>query len=71
MSAFEDKADITFFESPLLRSLSGAKRTRPFALHMSASDPKRTSRPLDRVPWLISGSRHAVSRIQFHSSNRE
>ena len=26
------------------RSLLGAKRTCPFALHMSASDPKRTSR---------------------------
>jgi hypothetical protein len=29
-------------ECPLLRSLSGVKRTCPFALHMSASDPKRT-----------------------------
>ena len=28
---------------PLSRSLSGAKRTYPFALHMSAFDPKRTS----------------------------
>src|SRR6187401_1399807 len=27
---------------PLLRSLLGAKRTCPFALHMSANDPKRT-----------------------------
>jgi hypothetical protein len=29
MSAFGGKADITFFESPLSRSLSGAKRTSP------------------------------------------
>jgi hypothetical protein len=28
----------------LLRSLLGVKRTCPFALHMSANDPKRTSR---------------------------
>jgi hypothetical protein len=33
---------MTFCENPLSRSLLGAKRTCPFALHMSASDPKRT-----------------------------
>ena len=44
MSAFGGgKADITFFESPLLRSLLGVKRTWVVALHMSAFDPKRTS----------------------------
>jgi hypothetical protein len=33
-----------------LMSLSGAKRTYRFALHMSAFDPKRTSdRPLTRL----------------------
>jgi len=42
MSAFGGKADMTFCENPLSRSLLGAKRTCPFALHMSANDPKRT-----------------------------
>jgi pimeloyl-ACP methyl ester carboxylesterase len=42
MSAFGGKPDMTFRGSPLLRSLLGAKRTCPFALHMSANDPKRT-----------------------------
>jgi hypothetical protein len=42
MSAFGGKADITFFESPLSRSLLGVERTSAFAVHMSASDPKRT-----------------------------
>jgi hypothetical protein len=31
-----------FCENPLSWSLLGAKRTCPFALHMSANDPKRT-----------------------------
>jgi CheY-like chemotaxis protein len=42
MSAFEGKADMTVCGNSLSRSLLGAKRTRPFALHMSANDPKRT-----------------------------
>ena len=33
---------MTLSGNPLLRSLSGVKRTCPFALHMSANDPKRT-----------------------------
>src|SRR5512132_1608224 len=43
MSAFGGKADMTVCGNPLSRSLLGAKRTCPFALHMSANDPKRTS----------------------------
>jgi hypothetical protein len=43
MSAFGGKADMGYCGSPLSRSLLGVKRTSPFALHMSASDPKRTS----------------------------
>jgi len=42
MSAFGGKADMMFCGCPLLRSLLGVKRTCPFALHMSASDPMRT-----------------------------
>src|SRR5262249_52272261 len=36
--------DITVCRSLLSRSLFGVKRTYRFALHMSASDPKRTLR---------------------------
>src|SRR5262249_57120601 len=43
MSALEGKADMTVGGNPLSRSLLGVKRTSPFATHMSASDPKRTS----------------------------
>src|SRR5262245_66186617 len=43
MSAFGGKADVTFCENSLSRSLLGVKRTWRFALHMSACDPKRTS----------------------------
>src|SRR6478735_5042610 len=43
MSAFGGIADMTLCGNPLLRSLLGVKRTLPFALHMSACDPKRTS----------------------------
>jgi hypothetical protein len=39
MSAFGPKRTI---EKARLMSLSGVKRTCPFALHMSAYDPKRT-----------------------------
>jgi hypothetical protein len=42
MSAFGGKADIAIVACPLLRSLLGVKRTWPFAVHMSAYDPKRT-----------------------------
>jgi hypothetical protein len=42
MSAFGGKADMTFSGGPLSRSLLGAKRTLPVALHMSGYDPKRT-----------------------------
>jgi len=41
MSAFRGNADTTVCGIPLLRSLFGAKRTSPFATHMSAYDPKR------------------------------
>src|SRR6476620_2779779 len=34
MSAFGGKADMALCENPLSRSLFGAKRTYPFALHM-------------------------------------
>src|ERR1700693_3594359 len=37
------EADMTFCGCLLSRSLLGAKRTSPFAPHMSAFDPKRTS----------------------------
>jgi hypothetical protein len=36
---------MTLCGNPLLRSLSGAKRTWVGALHMSAPDPKRTFEP--------------------------
>ena len=42
MSAFGGKADMTLCGNPLSRSLSGVKRTWPFAMQMSAFDPKRT-----------------------------
>jgi len=42
MSAFGGKADMTFCENPLSRSLFGVKRTSHFATHMSAYDPKWT-----------------------------
>ena len=71
MSAFGGKADMTFCENPLSRSLLGAKRTCPFALHMSANDPKRTliadaTRSFGGVgPW--SNSKHyAYSRKVQH-----
>src|SRR5262249_16138700 len=40
---FRGKADMTLCRCLLLRSLLGVKRTCPFAPHMSAYDPKRTS----------------------------
>src|SRR5262247_775499 len=42
MFAFGGKVDMTLCGNPLLRSLLGVHRTCPFALHMSAFDPKRT-----------------------------
>jgi hypothetical protein len=53
MSAFGGKADITVCGNPLSRSLLGAKRTCPFALHMSANDPKQTFAPSDIQQMLI------------------
>jgi hypothetical protein len=53
MSAFGGKADMTVCGNPLSRSLLGAKRTCPFALHMSANDPKWTS--VGRAERLGSG----------------
>ena len=50
MSAFGGKADMTFCENPLSRSLLGVKRTWLIAAHMSAFDPKRTSTSLYRTP---------------------
>jgi hypothetical protein len=38
---FRGKADMACCGNPLSRSLLGAKRTCPFALQMSANDPKR------------------------------
>jgi hypothetical protein len=52
LSAFGGNADITVCGNPLSRSLLGAKRTCPFALHMSAFDPKRTC--LDSVATMVS-----------------
>jgi hypothetical protein len=42
--AFGGKADMPQNPCPLFWSLLGVKRTYPFALHMSAYDPKRTFR---------------------------
>jgi hypothetical protein len=43
-------------QCPLSRSLLGVKRTWPFALHMSAYDPKRTSRLLRKGARLCAVS---------------
>jgi hypothetical protein len=51
MTAFEGKADMTVCGNPLSRSLLGVKRTCPFALQMSAYDPKRTSAVLRPDPF--------------------
>jgi hypothetical protein len=50
MSAFGGKADMTFCENPLSRSLLGVERTSLFAAQMSAYDPKRTP---NRVPRYV------------------
>jgi putative tryptophan/tyrosine transport system substrate-binding protein len=70
MSAFGGEADITFFESPLSRSLLGVKRTCSFALHMSANDLKRTSplpeRPFNPIRWhVLKRSGAAMRRRDF------
>jgi hypothetical protein len=44
---------MTFCGSPLLRSLLGVKRTWPFALHMSAFDPKRPSLAARSTPSSV------------------
>jgi hypothetical protein len=54
------KADTTFRGSPLLRSLLGVTRTSPFALHMSANDPKRTWDVADRKRKNGSDARRAA-----------
>jgi hypothetical protein len=41
---------LTVRGNPLLRSLLGVKRTRVFAAHMSAFDPKRTWTDLSQLP---------------------
>src|SRR5262245_13114263 len=46
MSAFGGKADMMFCGCLLSRSLLEVKRTSLVAAHMSAYDPKRTSRPV-------------------------
>jgi len=43
MSAFGGKADMTLGHMSAFAVAIGCKRTCPFALHMSANDPKRTS----------------------------
>ena len=61
MSAFAvaigGKADMTPCGCLLFRSLLGVKRTWPRALHMSASDPKRTFTGADcysKIAWGVS-----------------
>src|SRR5262249_7002729 len=65
MSAFGGKADMAFSGKSLLRSLLGVERTCPFALQMSAYDPKRTwSRMLDWADTVFSlGGGNAAARI--------
>jgi len=53
---------LTFCGSPLLRSLLGVKRTCPFALHMSAFDPKQTWR-LHRE--MSAGSKIGADALEF------
>jgi hypothetical protein len=66
MSAFGGKADMTFCENPLSRSLLGVKRTWVDALQMSANDPKRTlslhRHAGYRPDFRIEGSRSASRR---------
>jgi Cysteine rich repeat len=51
-----------------LRSLLGAKRTCPFALHMSASDPKRTcNATLAHGPTRFRGCQPAQSNRKFRA----
>ena len=55
MSAYGGKADMAFCGNPLSQSLLRVKRTSAVGLHMSASDPKRTSHralPKSRFEWL-------------------
>jgi hypothetical protein len=53
MSAFGGKADMTLCGNPLSRSLLGVKRTSPFAVQMSAFDPKRTSIQQKDAGWVV------------------
>jgi hypothetical protein len=63
MSAFGGRADMTVCGNPLSRSLLGAKRTCPFALHMSANDPKRTSSPAKNQAHLKEKSNSSSSLL--------
>src|SRR6476620_1756033 len=58
ISAFGGKADMTIGTCPLSRSLLGVKRTCPFALHMSANDPKRLPLCADMM-FGKDGGRHS------------
>src|SRR5262245_3731535 len=69
MSAFGGKADMTVCGCLLSRSLLGVKRTLPFAVHMSAFDPKRTftTTELSYLPlsaWRAFPQRAIVRRKQ-------
>ena len=50
--------------------LSGVKRTCPFALHMSANDPKRTLRPV-RAKRKRPGNRGAPKFQPVRASGRD
>jgi hypothetical protein len=57
MSAFGCKADMTLCGNPLLRSLSGVKRTCLIAAQMSAFDPKRTQIKFLLQAYSLTGTR--------------
>src|SRR4029453_8610238 len=71
MSAFGGKADITVCGNPLSRSLLGVKRTCPFALHMSAFDPKRTfmSRLCPKGQFLVRTRPTKIQTLDLHIQN--
>src|SRR5215475_6498503 len=72
MSAFGGKADISIGTCPLSRPLLGVKRTCRFALHRSASDPKRTFRrpPTDVQISRARTDQDCVARNIFANSSR-
>src|SRR5215813_13360580 len=67
MSAFGGKADMTFCESPLSRSLLGVKRTWLVAAHMSAFDPKRTSQAVRRPVRCSAKQCSAIENLALRS----